>query len=80
MHLKLDEWAYDEYFANAIIDEDTGKYLEYRDLVNMEKYHNTWTTSFANELGRLAQGILEVPGINTILFIPKSDIPKDRRK
>ena len=46
----------------------------------MEKYHDTWTTSFANEPGRLAQGIREVPGTNTILFIPNSDIPKDRRK
>ena len=24
MHLQLDEWAYDEYFSNAIIDEETG--------------------------------------------------------
>ena len=80
MHLQLDEWAYDKYFSNVIIDEDTGKSLEYRDLVNMEKCHNTWTTSFANELGRLAQGIREVPGTNIVFFIPKSDIPKDRRK
>ena len=36
MHIQLDEWACDKYFANAIIDEDTGKYLEYRELVKME--------------------------------------------
>ena len=36
MHLQRDEWAYYKYFANAIIDEDTGKYLEYRELVKME--------------------------------------------
>ena len=35
MHLQLDEWAYDEYFANAIIDEETGKSLEYRDLMKL---------------------------------------------
>ena len=35
MHLQLDEWTYDKYFANAIIDEETGKSLEYRDLVKM---------------------------------------------
>ena len=80
MHLQLDEWAYEKYFANAIIDEDTEKSLGYRDLVKMEKYHNAWTTSFANELGRLTQCICEVSGTNTILFIPKSDIPKDIRK
>ena len=70
----------DEYFANAIIDEETGKLLEYRDLVKMEKYQDTWTTSLANDLGRLAQGIRGVPGTNNFFFIPGSDIPKDRRK
>ena len=80
MHLQLDGWVYEKYFANAIVDEDTEKSLEYRDLVNMEKYHDTWNSSFANEIGRLAQGIHEVPQTNTILFIPKSDITKDRRK
>ena len=30
-----DEWVYDKYFANAIIDEETGKLLEYRDLLKM---------------------------------------------
>ena len=35
MHLQLDEWAYDEYFVNAIIDEETGKSLEYRDLMKL---------------------------------------------
>ena len=45
MHLQLNEWAYDEYFANAIIDEETGKSLEYQDLVKMKKYQDTWTTS-----------------------------------
>ena len=24
MYLQLDEWTYDEYFSNAIIDEETG--------------------------------------------------------
>ena len=28
MHIQLYDWAYDKYFANAIIDEDTGKSLE----------------------------------------------------
>ena len=32
MHLQLNEWAYDEYFANAIIDEETGNSLECQDL------------------------------------------------
>ena len=41
MHLQLYEWAYDEYFSNAFIDGETGKLLEYRDLVQLEKYQDT---------------------------------------
>ena len=46
----------------------------------MEKYQDTWATSLENEIGKLAQGIHDVPGTNAILFIPKSDIPKERQK
>ena len=35
-------------------------------------------TSLANELGRLAQGIRKIKGTNTIYFIDKSEIPKDK--
>jgi hypothetical protein len=40
-----------------------------------------WQTSFANELGRLAQGVgTRMPsGTNTILFIKKSEIPVGRK-
>ena len=31
--------------------------------------------SFPNELGRLAQGIRDVPGTDTIDFIPHADVP-----
>ena len=48
MHQQLYEFAHDEYFANAIIDEETGKSLEYKDSVKMKKYQDTWTTSLAN--------------------------------
>ena len=29
-------------------------------------------------MGQLAQGIREVKGTNTIMFIPKSKVPKDK--
>ena len=45
-----------------------------------DKYRDTWSTSLANELGRLAQGIRDIKGTNTIFFILKSEIPKDRLK
>jgi len=45
-----------------------------------DKYRNLWSISFANEIGRLAQGICDIKGTDTFFFIRKSDIPKDRRK
>ena len=35
--------------------------------------------SFANELVHLAQGIREVKGTNTVMLIPKSKVPKDKK-
>ena len=35
--------------------------------------------SFANELGQLAQGIRNIQGTNTIVFIPKSEVPANKR-
>ena len=78
--LQMDEWAYHDHFAGAIIDETTGKSLEYRDLIKDEKIRLIWERSLANKIGRLAQGIRDVKGTNTFFFIPKADIPKDRLK
>ena len=78
-HLQLDEWAYKEYFAGAIIDDNTGQSLEYRDLIKWPELRDTWFKSLANEPGRLAQGIRDIKGTDTILFIPKSEIPQDQR-
>ena len=64
-----------ESFTGAIIDNKTGKYLGFWKLIKMEKYRNIWMKSFANELGRLAQGIRDVPGPNTIYFIFHTDVP-----
>ena len=79
-HLQMKEWAFDYYFAGAIIDEETGKAMEYRDLIKSEKTREIWTKSLANELGRLTKGIRDIPGTETMEFIHKSEIPKDRLK
>ena len=68
------------FFEGAVIDDDTGQALEYQDLIKNEKYRDTWSTSLANELGRLAKGIRDIKGTNTIYFTLKSDIPQDRIK
>ena len=56
-HLQMDEWTYKEYFAAAIIDETTGKAMEFRDLMKIPDLKALWEHSLATELRRLAQGI-----------------------
>jgi hypothetical protein len=66
-------------FNGAIIDKDTDDTLKYCKLIKIPKYQDIiWTHSFANELGRLFQGIHEQKGANTCFFIKKSDVPKGR--
>ncbi len=66
----------------AVMDKDTGKLLNYRQLMNSPKYKKTWSLSADNEFGRLANGIrgrIRNP-TNTIEFISKHKTPADRRK
>ncbi len=62
------------HIAFAVIDEATGKALEYKDLIPLDKYKDVWS------LGRLTQGIRDIPSTNTMFFIHKSKIPKNRCK
>jgi hypothetical protein len=41
----------------AVMDADTGKLLNYRQLMRSMKYREAWSFSLANEFGRLANGI-----------------------
>jgi hypothetical protein len=67
--------------AAPVLDVDTGKLLEYRALLKHPKFRAAWSTSAANEFGRLAQGVGgRVQGTNTIQFIHKNDVPTDRFK
>jgi len=66
--------------CNAIIDPISGKSLEFRHLIKDPKTSAIWNKSFANELGRLANGVKDrIRGTNTIKFIPKSMVPKGRK-
>ncbi len=65
--------------ACAIFDEETGRMLNYRQLLTHPKHKEVWTTSSADEFGHLAQGVGgRIEGTNTIYFIPYSKIPRDR--
>jgi hypothetical protein len=55
----------------AVMDNDTGKLLNYSQLMNSPKYKKAWSLSAANEFGKLANGIggcIKNP-TNTIKFI-----------
>jgi hypothetical protein len=67
--------------ASPVLDEDTGKLLEYRQLLRDPKHTEIWTKAGANEFGRLAQGVGgRIDGTNTIFFVHKHEIPQDRLK
>ena len=66
----------------SVMDADTGKLLNYKQLMREPKYKKRWSTSSANEFERLANGVeghIKNPN-NTIKFINKKDMPKDRKK
>ena len=65
--------------CNAVIDPTTGFSLEYHHFVKGDDSIR-WTTGFANELGRLVQGVgtCMPTGTNTINFIARKDVPVNR--
>ena len=66
-------------YAFAVWDEKLQKNVEFKDLITNPKTKATWTTSYANELGRLAQGIRDIKGSNCIYFIPHTKVPRNKQ-
>jgi hypothetical protein len=65
--------------ANHVVHPMTGKIIEYRDLVKDDETRPTWTRSFTNKLGRLAQGVGgRYKGTETIHFILVHKMPASR--
>ena len=82
------DWIPQEYkiYANSVIDEATGKKMEYRDLIKHPSYKEDWLESGANEFGRLFQGIgkkadgtQRVKGTNTCVWIDKAQVPRNKK-
>jgi hypothetical protein len=66
--------------ANSIFGKQ-GDLLKYRHLIANPKTRATWTHSYGNKLGRLAQGMPgQVKEMDTIFFIPKDKVPRARAK
>jgi hypothetical protein len=67
------------HHAHAVLHPETGVAMEYKALSTNPANKTTWVRSFANELGRLAQGVgKRIMGTNTIFFIPFARVPTDR--
>ena len=55
--------------ANAIIGEDTGIAMEYIHLIKYIRLGQVWIKYFANEICRIAQGVVvRVEGTDTMFF------------
>ena len=74
--------------AAPVLDHSTGQTLEHRQLRRHPQYKEVWDTSYADELGRLCQGIGQDPtapgkqrveGTDTFRPIMHADIPSSRR-
>jgi hypothetical protein len=53
--------------------------MEYMALIKDPRLQPLWTRGFGNEVGRLFQGIRNIRGTDTCLFIKLTNIPKDRK-
>ena len=78
----------DSPIACPVLDAKTGQQLEHRQLRRHPDYKQVWDTSYADELGRLCQGIgtdsatstkQRVEGTDTFRPIQFDDIPENRR-
>jgi hypothetical protein len=74
--------------ATSVLDHDTGLSLEYKQLHTHPKLGPIWSKSYANELGRLCQGVGTnnsgtnkcIQGTDRFYIIDHKDIPTNRCK
>ena len=67
--------------AMAVMDAESGKLLNYKQLMRHPKYKGKWQILSAKKIERLANGVGgRIKGTNTINFIRMQDVPKDRMK
>ena len=65
----------------TVMDAESGKLLNHKQLMRHPKYRGKWQVLSANEFGRLANGVGgRIKGTNTITFIRMKDVPQDRMK
>ena len=74
------EWINQEYkiYANSVIDEETGKKMEYKHLIEHPRFRKNWLQTGANESYRLfhgskkeMDGTQRIKGTNTLFWVKK---------
>jgi hypothetical protein len=68
-----------QHHANEVVHPVTGKEMEYTALIKDASLQPLCKRGFGNELGCLFQGIPDIPGTDTCLFVKLANIPKDRK-
>jgi hypothetical protein len=53
--------------------------MKYKDKIQHPTLGPKYKTGFGNDLGRICQGIRDIQGTNTCLFVELTNIPKDRK-
>jgi hypothetical protein len=71
-------WSQQQH-ADAVVHPVTGKEMEYMVLMKDPSLQPLWKRGFGNEVGRLFQGIRDIPGTGTCFFVELTNIPKDRK-
>ena len=72
--------------ANAVINEETEKKIEYQHLIHHKKYRDNWLKSAAKEFYTLFQGSKKdkhgnqkIKGTNTLFWINKNQVPENKK-
>jgi hypothetical protein len=76
--LGANRWS-QQHFSHALVHPVTGKQMEYMAPMKDPDLQPLWKRSFSNEMGRLFQGIHNIPGTTTCFFVELKNIPKDRK-
>jgi hypothetical protein len=76
--LRNHHWS-QKHQANSFVQPVTGKVMEYTALVKDPSLQSLCKRGIGNKLGRLFQGIHDIPVTDTCLFVEPKNIPTDRK-
>ena len=74
----LTEKCQNPHESNSVTHKISGVAQEHRHLIKVPE-RKIWKRSFANGLEQLVQGIVGVKEKNTVMFIPKYQVPKEKK-